>query len=169
MTVAVALGLRRLRLALIGCLIALPLGGCDDTETLPASDTAVVAPPAWQQETPHWLEDHHAIAPEDWLLVRSHNIHDDIPVDPAVYRAILDDAASHFREGPRMIANRAIQLEDMLLEIGIEEGAASLIVLFSALHAQGTPHSFSAHCQYYFNLRSQGHDQQQALDALSRL
>lgn len=142
---------------------------CTDEYDLSSSDTSVNAPKQNNDQVPQWLESHHEISAADWLIIRS----------PAALRGevtnkhhrvtILHDASEHFRENPRMIANRASQLEDMLLEIGIEESAVGLIDQFTHLPTKGTPHNFSAYCQYYFNLRAQGHDQRYALAELSKL
>ena len=46
-------------------------------------------------------------------------------------RRVLDTAGKRFRDFPRMVANRAVQLEDMLREKDISERAPQLIALFS--------------------------------------
>lgn len=149
--------------------LSLLIIACSDEYDLSSSDTAMEAPQQKQEKVPQWLESHHDISPAEWLIVRS----------PAALRGevtsrqhrveILRDAADHFGESPRMIANRSAQLEDMLLEINIEESAISLINRFTQLPTDDTPYNFSAYCQYYFNLRAQGHDDQYALNELSQL
>lgn len=148
------------------------LVGCsDEPEEFvlpPASETNSNVPE--EDEVPEWLEVHHVIDPADWILMRSQSALKDKIADKAQLSALIHEASQHFRDdNPRMVVNRAVQLEDMLLEIGIEKSAMSLIEELTHLPTTGTPHTFSAYCQYYFNMREQGHDHEHALSVLSQL
>ena len=84
-------------------------------------------------------------------------------------RVELDQAAKHFHDPPRMIANRAVQLEEMLAANGIEEGAPELIqILSSATADTNLKQGFGSVCQHYFNLRQQGIDREGALEQLKQ-
>lgn len=149
-------------------LLFLTLVACSEDDFDLSSDSSVNNPPS-NEEVPRWLEAHHQINPADWLIIRSQAaLEGEVTSQPHRVN-LLNKASQHFRESPRMIANRAVQLEDMLREIGIEESAVSLIDSFTHLPTQGTPHNFSAYCQYYFNIRAKGYPQGYALTELSRL
>lgn len=147
--------------------LLLGLAACDDDFSL--SSNSVVDNPSLSNEVPEWLEAYHAIEPADWLIIRSQAALRGEVTSTSHRKELLLQAASHFRESPRMIANRAVQLEDMLMEIGVEESAVSLIDHFTHLPTKGTPHNFSAYCQYYFNIRAKGYAQGYALTELSKL
>ena len=155
--------------AIIGSVIFL-LSGCDDDQQnydLTSSTSKKII--SSSEEVPQWLDAYHAIPTEDWLVVRSAAALRGEVTDRQTRVNLLNFAAERFPESPRMIANRAIQLEDMLLEIHIKESAVSLIDMFSHLPIEGTPHNFSAYCQYYFNLRAKGYPQGYSLTELSKL
>jgi hypothetical protein len=105
------------------------------------------------------------VSPERWLASRQ--ARRDLPEDHpnvARHRQLLDVASRRFREYPRMIANRAVQLEDMLKQRKLPEPAAQLIVRLSGVPGETRyVESFGAVCQQYFNLRMQGLDQEEAL------
>ncbi|EEF78425.1 hypothetical protein LP43_1830 [Methylophaga thiooxydans] len=162
-------GIRLLSSVLVAVGLLLLAIACNDEYDLSSSDTSVNAPNQNKDQVPQWLESHHEISAADWLIIRSPAALKGDVTDKQHRVAILQDASEHFRENPRMIANRATQLEDMLLEIDIEESAVSLIDQFTHLPTRGTPHNFSAYCQYYFNLRAQGYDEHYALAELSKL
>lgn len=149
-------------------LILCLLSSCSDDDFELSSNNAVDNPKT-ENATPKWLESHHDIHPADWLIQRSQAALAGQVTSRQHRIDLLQHASHHFRESPRMIANRAVQLEDMLLEIGIEESAVSLIDHFTHLPTEGTPHNFSAYCQYYFNLRAEGHSQDYALAELAKL
>lgn len=78
-------------------------------------------------------------------------------------------AERSFREYPRMIANRAVQLEEMLSGNNADERAPQLIARLSEV-AGGERYvdSFGALCQQYFHLRKQGFGPDEALEVLKR-
>lgn len=153
---------------LLIALLTMAISACSEDDFDLSSDTSVDNPLA-RDEIPQWLEAHHDIAPEDWLIIRSQAALGGEVTSQEHRQSVLEHASQHFRESPRMIANRAVQLEDMLMEIGIEESAVSLIDSFTHLPTEGTPHNFSAYCQYYFNLRAKGYPQGYSLTELSKL
>lgn len=145
--------------------------GCGDE----AADDASSAPAAADETgaSPHrleWLKQTDAIAPEQWLASREAGRDLDL-YDPAVgaMRRTLDVAAARFRDQPRMIANRAVQLEEMLNEKNIDERAPGIIATLSEIPGQTRyVESFAALTQQYYNLRMEGLDRAQAIEALKR-
>jgi hypothetical protein len=107
-------------------------------------------------------------APELWLASREAG-RDISADDPAVarHRQALAVASRRFREYPRMIANRAVQLEAMLERQNIAEPAPALIARLVAVPGdQRYVESFGALCQQYYNLRMQGRDPDAAVHML---
>ena len=113
-----------------------------------------------------WLDAHSSVTPEQWLASRVAQ-KDLAETDPKVeaMRAELQTAAKRFGDEPRMIANRAVQLEEMLAARGIDEGAPELIALLSSSAAE-PKEGFGSVCQHYFNLRQQGIGRDAALQQL---
>lgn len=150
-----------------GALLAIALTACSE----PAQETAAPSPPPRPQaaiyQTPH-LTALDRVPPEVWLASRQAGR--DLPAHDqsvAAMRRMLDTAGKRFRDFPRMVANRAVQLEDMLEEKHISEPAPQLIAQFSDVAGEArNVESFGAFCQQYFNLRMQGLDQQKALHVL---
>lgn len=156
------------RVCLLGLLPLLGLG-CEDASSPEAATTAATQ----KEDTPalpriKWLDAHANVTPQQWLASRA--AHADLSEsDPKVeeMRSELNTAAKHFGDPPRMIANRAVQLEGMLAAKGIEESAPDLIkLLSSATSATGPKQGFGAVCQHYFNLRQQGVGRDAALQQL---
>ncbi len=151
--------------------LASMLTACGDEQAgeLPATSApAVEAKPS--SANLEWLKQTDAVAPEHWLASRSAG-RDLDPYDPAVeeMRRTLEVAAARFRDHPRMIANRAVQLEEMLQEKNIDERAPALIAtLCEVPGATRYVESFSALTQQYYNLRMEGRDRAQAIEALRR-
>ena len=114
-----------------------------------------------------WLEPLDTTSPERWLASRDAGT--DLPdTAPAVaaWRAVLSDADARFDETPRMIANRTVQLEAMLREIGITMSVHDLLRDFATLAEKGARRGFSEVCQHYYNLRARGDDGAASLAAL---
>lgn len=66
-----------------------------------------------------------------------------------------------------MIANRVAQLEQMLAEHGITEGADQLLDDLTAVAAVRNGRTgFGEVCQHYYNLRTQGTDRPAAMAAI---
>lgn len=157
-----------LLLRTIAIAMSLLLSACGD-ENFAEPQTS--ASPAEEKRVSHrleWLRLTDGIAPEQWLASREAGRDLDL-YDTAVIdmRRVLDVAAARFRDQPRMIANRAVQLETMLHEKNIDERAPRLIVTLSQVPGQARYiDSFAALTQQYYNLRMEGLDRGQALDAL---
>ncbi|WP_144428285.1 hypothetical protein [Azospirillum thiophilum] len=126
-----------------------------------------------------WLDANDRTPPEQWLASRS--AHADLSLSaPSVasFHALLVRADHAYDETPRMIANRVVQLQEMLAGRGMAEGTDSLIEGFLSLGAggaggvaggvagRGSKRRFGEDCQHYFYLRSAGLDHRDALAAL---
>ncbi len=141
-------------------------GGCSNDpppEPSPETNTQITV------EGPKlWLGKRNDVTPEQWLL--NHRTASGAAKAPAAeIRRTLASAARNFKDSPRMIANRAIQLEAMLAQHGIEENALDLL---SDLSFTATPEKnaegFGARCQHYYLLRIKYPSKQEALSALKR-
>lgn len=150
-------------------LLAAALAACSDESTAEKQQSAPAAEQSLiSARNVEWLKLTDDIAPEQWLASREAARDLDI-YDPAVIdmRHVLEAATSRFRDQPRMIANRAVQLEAMLSERAIAERAPYLIVSLSQVPGgQRSVESFAALTQQYFNLRLEGLTRAAALDAL---
>ncbi len=160
-----AFAARVLTLALLGVLVL----GCDDVTE---SETAVTATPQASRAPAlpriKWLDADGGVTPERWLASRAAQA-DLAETDPSVaaMHQALDDAAKQFSDPPRMIANRAVQLEGMLAAQGIDESAPELIETLSRAVARADrKEGFGSVCQHYFYLRQQGVGREAALQQL---
>ncbi len=155
-----------LRLSL-SAVLAFALAGCPG-ESEPETRERVTAPEGSAVAGKTWLQPTDDTAPEVWLASRDAGT-DVAPGAPAAkaWHGVLDEADDRFGETGRMIANRAVQLETMLSEIGIRETAREIIADFSTLAGKGARAGFSDLCQHYYNLRKQGLDRRAALAALA--
>lgn len=154
------------RLALSAAL-AFALAGCPG-ESEPEKRERVTAPESDAVARKTWLQPTDSTDPDVWLASRDAGA--DVPANaPAAkeWHGVLDAADDRFGETSRMIANRAVQLETMLGEIGIRETAREIIADFSTLAGKGSRAGFSDLCQHYYNLRTQGLDRTAALAALA--
>ncbi len=161
-------------LALLGSLTSVLATGCDDDAALPDVSTSPIggqvesAPPLWRLK---WLGERDTVTPERWLASREAKA-DLVDGDPAVMAMhdTLTIAAQRFRDKPRMIANRAVQLEAMLAEAGINESASEIIHTLTLTTAGGAGIAgFGSICQYYYNLRKQGLGRDAALARLKEM
>ncbi len=146
---------RRLSLLALCALMSGAVAACSDE----ASDTRNKAQTTAETAAPHqvkWLDLGHQITPAQWLVSRREASLR--PVDDAEVQRVaarLDTAHGLYRESERMIANRAAQLSDMLVPLGIEESATSLLDdLTGIANDVGMTEGFGAVTQHYFNLRS---------------
>lgn len=131
--------------------------GMAPAETLPAVSMA----------NKNWLNANDRTPPEQWLASRA--AHADLPLsDPSVaaFHALLVRADRAYDETPRMIANRVVQLQEMLAGRGMTEAADTLIEGFLSLGTDGGRRRFGEDCQHYFYLRSANRDHGDALAAL---
>ncbi|WP_417548793.1 hypothetical protein [Methylophaga sp.] len=151
---------------LLSLVLMLSLSACDQTDDIPQMD---VAPVVDASEIPLWLDGQVEMSPQEWLVKRSRAEVVDEQAEIERTAALLITAADRFDESHRMIANRAAQLEDMLLEHRINETAVDLMEWLTKLPTLQTPHSFSALCQYYYNLRTQGKTEDEIIQNLLRI
>lgn len=116
-----------------------------------------------------WLTTQDDVRPEVWLLAHEARYGSKPAIDDAgKVRRSLDEASHKFNDTPRMIANRAVQLEEMLKSEGGNETAIVLISRLNDAIAPGRIESFGAAGQQYYNMRRAGLSDTQALDALSK-
>ncbi|KQO78702.1 hypothetical protein ASF20_10305 [Methylobacterium sp. Leaf88] len=146
--------------------LLLVLGACDGGE--PAQDTAVVATKS-DAEVPTWLSPTDGMEPAVWLARRE-------PGQPVARAAARSDhlrqslsrAKEIFIEDPRMIANRTVQLGQMLAEAGEPESYTDLLEgLEGAASPTHRKQLYGELCQHYYNSRQQGLDRAQALARLT--
>lgn len=162
------------RSLLFACLLAsgLVITACSDEPAIEASAPAQPASaPAPHLHALPWLKRTDPTDADVWLASREAG-RDIDPLDPAVSQMHqrLEVAAQRFRDHPRMIANRAVQLETMLKEKGIDEHAPSIIeTLCEVPGDRRYVESFSSLTQQYYNLRLEGLDKAKAVEALRKL
>ena len=142
------------------------LAGCPG-ESEPTKTKVAATPTANSIAGKSWIEPLDTTPPERWLASREAGT-DLAATAPAVaeWGAVLADADARFDETPRMIANRTVQLEAMLREIGIAMSVRELLRDFATLADTGARRGFSDLCQHYYNLRARGDDGSAALAAL---
>lgn len=102
-----------------------------------------------------WLALEDERDPAEWLAARSTP-----PLDATQLAVRLSEAARHYEETPRMIANRIAQIEDQF------QGVDSLALLADFTMETGRARSFGAVAQHYLVLRRQGIDHETALATL---
>jgi hypothetical protein len=145
------------------------LGGCDDPphETPPPGVASLSQGAALADR--RWLEVKDDVAPAVWLASRE-GARDAATDEPAVseMRAILVEADRRYYEGQRMIANRAVQVEEMLAENGVRESARSVIEGLVGIAVVEERAGFGEACQHYATARIQGASRTAALGALRR-
>ncbi len=108
-------------------------------------------------------------APGDWLIAREMKSGAKLaPGDADQLRRSLVEASARFKDTPRMIANRAVQLEQMLKDQGSNETASVLIGGLTRAIAPGRIESFGAAGQQYYNMRKAGLSSERAFDELSK-
>jgi hypothetical protein len=163
---------------------AILASGCGDDEQSPqehapqeqSGGSIVQVPTAQQAIRPvhevEWLTPLDRTPPELWLASREAGA-DLAEEDTRVVelRALLTKASGRFPDRPRIIANRAVQLNAMLKEKNIEQSPAKLIELLAEIPGERQSiETFSNLCQHYFNLRLQGYSEAEALwDLRSRV
>lgn len=154
---------------------ALIVGACDDEPaSQSAADRAVPgqagAEGSAQPPQASWVAFGDTELPERWLASRDAGVQlDRADRRVAQIGALLQKARQRFRESPRMIVNRAVQLEDMLSGIGIDEPAVELIASLTDAVGTARIEGFGAACQQYFNLRSQNRTREEVLRMLKAI
>jgi hypothetical protein len=131
-------------------------------------DAAIVALTA-EDHLSDWLSPTDGSDPARWLAGREAG--HPLPGDAAQVRELrnsLDRVGSAFVEDKRMIANRTVQLGQMLSEIGKPESYRGLIDGLGAIAALRGRHKslYGEMCQHYYNTRAQGADHATALTRL---
>jgi hypothetical protein len=146
--------------------IAIVAGCSDEPDVERTVRSPPKQPPALHEQGR--LEVTEGPSPAQWLASRQTG-RDLTKDDPLVraYGGMLKSAGRRFREYPRMIANRAVQLEEMLAEKGIPETAPQIIEGLAGVSGDTRyVESFGALCQQYYNLRMQGLQRHAALKVL---
>lgn len=142
------------------------LAACDGGE--PAQESATVATKS-DTEVPTWLSHTDTMEPALWLAARE-------PGQSASGVAARSDHLRHslarartaFIEDPRMVANRTVQLGQMLAESGRPESYADLVDGLEAVAARTRRKQlYGELCQHYYNARLQGSDRAEALARLT--
>lgn len=142
------------------------LGGCDDDDGAAARKESTASSTPAQGQT--WLQPGDKQSPAQWMVSRS--LPQAKPLDdPEVRRvaSVLASANALYRESERMIANRAVQLEGMLKDVGISEPAADILSDLTTVAGEvGQTEGFGALSQHYFNLRTNNIGRGEALAVL---
>jgi hypothetical protein len=157
------------RLALVVSFASMGLAGCDDGATPRQDSTPAPKVEGFSIAGRAWLDIKDEISPSVWLASREAG-RDVAPNDPAAasFRGLLEEADVRFSEGPRMIANRAVQVEAMLAERGVKESPRQVIEGLVSIGQHGERAGFGETCQHYVNARTSGVSRVAALDALRR-
>jgi len=151
----------------LSLMLMLSLNACEqNNDDIPQMEAAPVIN---EEDIPLWLDGQVEMSPQEWLVKRSRAEVENEKAEIDRAAELLITAADRFDESHRMIANRSAQLEDMLLEHRINETAVNLLAWITKLPTLQTPHSFSAICQYYYNLRTQGKTEDEIIQNLLRL
>jgi hypothetical protein len=119
---------------------------------------------------PNWLDATSDVEPAGWLIERetaSGRAFNSEDADKL--RQSLATASKLFKEDPRMIANRAVQLEEMLDPTDGRESAVWLLNQLTYIVPEpGRIEGFGALGQQYVNMRKAGFGERDALQDLSR-
>jgi hypothetical protein len=154
-------------LAVLSLSLAAGLNGCGEEQ--PPQHRAEQRSGLAKVDETKWLSEHDDVKPEVWLIEHESKLGMNASVsNTGDIRRALDAASEKFHDTPRMIANRAIQLEDMLKGAGGDETAIALISGLTGIIAPNRIESFGAAGQQYYNLRKAGLTGEQAFDALSK-
>ncbi|WP_052194737.1 hypothetical protein [Aureimonas altamirensis] len=146
-------------------MLALISGGLAACDEPPVAETA----PVQRQAQAHW-QAYGADRPAgEWLAVLETG-REAGPQDARVrdYDALLAHAAGRFTESPRMIANRLVQAQDTLQEMGEAHGMDKLLSDFLTLAPADGDLSFATLLHHYLNLRRQGLGHRAAVAELRR-
>lgn len=148
--------------------IAAILSGCSDEQ--PAQHRADQRSGLTKVGAKSWLTEQDDVRPEVWLIEHEAKRGDGkmAAKKSGEIRRALVEASEKFHDTPRMVANRAVQLEDMLKDEGGDETAIDLITMLNGAIDANRIESFGAAGQQYYNLRKAGFTGGQALDALAK-
>ncbi len=147
----------------------LALAGCGSEEDTARRDEPAVVATRTDAELATWLQPTDPMETGRWLASRE--VGRVLPSDDAAsaqMRRSLGRAQSFFIEDTRMIANRTVQLNEMLGQAGKSERYEALIEgLTRVAQAARGRQLYGEMCQHYFNTRQQGADRDKALALLS--
>ncbi|SDM78831.1 hypothetical protein SAMN05216360_103371 [Methylobacterium phyllostachyos] len=159
----------RRRVVLPALALLMPLAACDRGEDDAKTEDTVVSRTAETELAP-WLSPKDGTDPARWLAGREagHPLANDAPPVQAM-RTSLARAAEGFIEDRRMIANRTVQLGQMLAESGKAEGYRDLLDGLGRIAAARGRHKslYGEMCQHYVNIRNRGLGHEAALAELS--
>lgn len=160
--------MRLLPLVILSLLIA--VGACNRRDEDAHADQEIVARTS-ETDLPAWLGHADGTDPGRWLAGREagHPVAFDAPQAQAL-RASLARTAEGFVEDRRMIANRTVQLGQMLGEVGQGEEYRTLLDGLGQVAAARGRHKslYGEMCQHYFNIRNRGLGHEAALAELAR-
>ena len=152
-----------------GACLLLALGGCDSGEPEARRDEPEIVATKSQTELEAWLSPTDPMDTGRWLASReAGRLLSNDDEASARKRRNLGRAKAYFIEEPRMIANRVVQLGQMLADSGKAEPYDGLLEGLTAI-AQSTNRKqlFGEMCQHYYNTREQGADRQATLARLA--
>jgi hypothetical protein len=158
------------RLLLLPLTFGLALGGCGgkDDAASKNEEQSVVATQS-DADIPAWLSPTDPMDTGRWLASREAGrpvANDDAA--SAQMRRSLGQAQAFFIEDPRMIANRTVQLGEMLGEAGKKEKYEDILAgLTNVARGAKGRQLYGEMCQHYFNTRQQGEDHEATLAKLS--
>jgi len=159
-------------LALALCLAA-GLAACDrpeePAEAARAPEEQTVVATKSDADIPSWLSPTDAMDPARWLASRElGRPAPEVGSGADHLRHSLARAQKAFIEDPRMVANRTVQLGQMLAEAGTPEPYADLLDGLEAVAAVTTRKQlYGEMCQQYYNTRRQGADRATTLARLT--
>ncbi len=155
-------------IALPALALLMPLAACNRGEEDATTEDTVVSRTS-ETELAAWLSPKDGTDPARWLAGREagHPLANDAPPVQAM-RTSLARAAESFIEDRRMIANRTVQLGEMLAEGGKAEGYRDLLDGLGRIAAARGRHKslYGEMCQHYLNIRNRGLGHEAALAEL---
>lgn len=138
--------------------LLMPVAACDRADDDAKADDTVVARTS-ETELAAWLTPKDGTDPARWLAGREagHPLANDAPPVQAM-RTSLARAAEGFIEDRRMIANRTVQLSQMLAETGKAEGYRDLLDGLGRIAAARGRHKslYGEMGQHYVTMRNLG-------------
>ncbi|NEU11367.1 hypothetical protein G3T14_04405 [Methylobacterium sp. BTF04] len=157
----------------IGVLLAFAVSACDKAEesgeTARAPEEQIIVATKSDADVPAWLSPTDPMDPARWLASRElGRPAPEVGSQAEHLRHSLSRAKDTFIEDPRMVANRTVQLGQMLAEAGKPEPYADLLDGLEEVAAATTRKQlFGEMCQHYYNTRQQGADRATALTRLT--
>lgn len=152
-----------------GLALALAVSACDRGEEAGRAEEQTVVATKSDAEVPAWLSPTDPMEPARWLASREIGRRaPEVGSQADHLRHSLARAKDSFIEDPRMIANRTVQLAQMLAEAGKPESYADLLDGLEDVAASTTRKQlYGELCQHYYNTRQQGADRAATLEKLT--